>query len=274
MISLPRSVRFKNLPRWYGLSYQPKGRHSPQAIVFLITEKCARVIEPLLKITRIKDRYIDYFGGLFYETDLHTGFGFFSCVQFDGVEDGFVRLVMPIEEGTSPWMLAATYSILFSTLDFPSEEILKAGDRGRTQLLTITSHVQFEERLMNNAPMGGEMSPKLANWISKRGTTPTHLVDVEEAMAKVWNTFAPRKIKKEKRGPHPYPGFSVFVQKGGGLIVECPGNACDVSTLDWWEDKKGWGHKLGCHNLDSAIQQITILAGYAKIHDLAAKDLG
>ncbi len=55
----------------------------------------------------------------------------------------------------------------------------------------------------------------------------------------------------------------------------CPGDACDVSIYP----DQIYGDALGtksvrfaCHNLDSAAQQITLIAGIAKLCELARND--
>ena len=59
----------------------------------------------------------------------------------------------------------------------------------------------------------------------------------------------------------------------GRLFMDCPGNACgihpDSSHFRGEED----GYDFTCHNVDSSLQQFTLIAGLAALHDLARKQI-
>ena len=63
--------------------------------------------------------------------------------------------------------------------------------------------------------------------------------------------------------------FNAYVQKGH-FIINCPGDACGLHPSDWYAHE-GRGYEFSCHNVDSAIQQITLLVGLATLNDMARK---
>lgn len=60
--------------------------------------------------------------------------------------------------------------------------------------------------------------------------------------------------------------FNAYAEKGH-FIINCPGDACGLHPSDWYKHE-GNGYEFSCHNVDSAIQQITLLAGLATLHDM------
>lgn len=58
----------------------------------------------------------------------------------------------------------------------------------------------------------------------------------------------------------------------GRFNLKCPGNACEVSIYPdrLYGDNMGTRSvQFSCHNLDGAVQQITLLVGIAKLCELA-----
>ena len=58
--------------------------------------------------------------------------------------------------------------------------------------------------------------------------------------------------------------------KNGRLIMNCPGDACGIHPENWYEENDK-GYEFNCHNVDSPMQQITLLAGLAALHDEARR---
>lgn len=57
-----------------------------------------------------------------------------------------------------------------------------------------------------------------------------------------------------------------------GFILDCPGNSTGVFTGER-NRYVGIGSELICHNLDTPMQQITLLAGLAALHDTAREEI-
>lgn len=57
------------------------------------------------------------------------------------------------------------------------------------------------------------------------------------------------------------------------LYLQVPGDACDLGPDSVYEFQRADGYRLVSHNVDSSPQQLGLLMGLAKLHDLANKFL-
>lgn len=88
--------------------------------------------------------------------------------------------------------------------------------------------------------------------------------EVVYAMRSVWYA-----ISTPERRPYA-DAASGWVRENGAFSLNCFGDACDLSIYpDSYNGENYVSVEFGCHNLDSADQQLTLLAGLAKICELA-----
>ncbi len=73
------------------------------------------------------------------------------------------------------------------------------------------------------------------------------------------------EIMCDSAGGH--DGFRAYVSNGQ-VVLSCPGNACELSTDQPISGSDEMGSGISCHNLDSALQQLTLLAGFAALSTL------
>jgi len=57
----------------------------------------------------------------------------------------------------------------------------------------------------------------------------------------------------------------------GWLNVSCPGNACGLHPGVNCQMELGRGYEFSCHNVDSPMQQLTLLSALAVLHDLVRR---
>jgi hypothetical protein len=69
--------------------------------------------------------------------------------------------------------------------------------------------------------------------------------------------------------------FRILRLESGGLCIDCPGDACGIhpDTYAEYDIKEGRGYKFTCHNVDTPMQQITLIAGLAALHDCTRKEI-
>jgi len=70
-------------------------------------------------------------------------------------------------------------------------------------------------------------------------------------------------------------GFKAYMLRKGGVVLDVPGNACGIYNPpehDYGLPRKE-GCKFECHNVDSPMQQLTLLVGLAMLHDKARKEI-
>ena len=69
-----------------------------------------------------------------------------------------------------------------------------------------------------------------------------------------------RLLGKEKD----YGRYSCYT-RGGQVLLSCPGDATEIHTEDSRKIGDGTGEGITCHNLDSGIQQLTLLTGLSML---------
>ncbi len=150
------------------------------------------------------------------------------------------------------YSLAVLFNALFrpTEVDTPSDE---------KQLFTLRSVC---ERDRSGHSVGGHVSPTLMNYLE--GVCPSeeklsYLVEISKVMKHV-----DRVMNKKS---HKYDRFECYIN-GGQIVFTCPGDACEIHT----ERSKKIGDRRGegitCHNLDTSLQQLTLLSGLAALSSM------
>lgn len=112
--------------------------------------------------------------------------------------------------------------------------------------------------------VGGYMSPVAVRFLETYSDSydiSDHLPEVEKVMFDAY-----RQILGEVRY-YDESSFRCHV-RGGQIIFVCPGNACEIHTDINRKPLDGTGNEITCHNLDTAIQQLTLLSGLAMFSTL------
>jgi len=271
-----------DLQRWHGISFSGEGE-IPEIRV-LIWHECLDDVAKLLTMHRgIQDlKEVWKFGS--FEPNFQKGFGFDGAFREAFEEKGYTVLSAPLSNKVLHTAVSVTFLLeILSNLPYTFSSVLNEGasaddfpkDPHRNQLMQLVGFLR-RDMTMAAAPLGGAALPIFVDWVQKKiQEQHTHLPEVEEAMWLAWNAMSAKEFKVEKgKGPHPHFHFRARLgEENGAFFLETLGNACDVSTTDWWHRREGEGHDLDCHNLDSPIQQMSLLAGLAKMHDLASADL-
>jgi hypothetical protein len=261
-----------NLPRWFGLSFRFPTRTKPPAILFRLRESNLKYLNGLLAKHMYVEMYGEMLGTLLYTPNLSYMFGFDSCMVADGLVDGYWQLALPLKPKPSIFAAVASCSVLLDVLSTSFPEVRKGADPKRIQLLALRAWYNSNPSRLHMAPMGGFTAPMLRAWTEKEYEKRIKLPEVEEAMWQTWNALSEYPIKKRALSPSPFEGLTAYLKEKGSFFFDCPGNATSVFTDEWWDVGENRGHTLASHNLDSPLQQVTLLAGLAALHDLVDKD--
>jgi hypothetical protein len=129
------------------------------------------------------------------------------------------------------------------------------------QLFTMTSCCSQQSQ---GHSVGGYASPELVRFLHSFSTSwevqvelPTLIGAMKEA----------HRLMHGKLKAYYDQSFFAFT-RGGQFIISCPGNACEIHTEASQTVRDGHGDGITCHNLDSAIQQLTLLAGMGALTSL------
>jgi len=274
-------VALENIPRWYEISFL--GNHGPSILLRIHTEVLGELMEILKNLEYIKTLQEELkLQDFCFDFNQNVGFGAVLVNHGRGTTNrdyDFITLsgLVPKAKketdnkcdtcngkgkqggekcffcgGTGKdWKvdykntnaIAASFSILLHALDM-------------VQMKTSSKFVQL---LSVNTISGdrwgilGGISSDLRLLCKKRSKS---LHGVEEAMKKVWEkSFGLSDFEKND--------FRAYTEKGM-IVFNIPGDACGIGP-DRWEDDLGYG--FGDHNVDHPVQQLTLLAGLAALHD-------
>jgi hypothetical protein len=277
----------EQLPCWYELSLVFEGR--TPAIVLRLRNDYLESLQPIPPDAPI----INYVTGKYklpFGIDFTKDIGLDNCLRRAGTADEFTNFHVPIPVVKSRGPICSNcegkkrdrygscrfcdgtgyesvydhlrVDVLSATLAVVSM-IIQSADKETSspdpQLFTFRVN---HEKTMSGMGVYGDFGPEFVAWLTS--IAPRYFSEVSQKMCLVDNRMMGDAGYTERE-------FSVVVHEDGGLHLNCPGNACG---LDPSHSRVGeHGYEFGPHNVDSAVQQLTLLAGLAAIHDLARQEM-
>lgn len=206
--------------------------------------------------------YPDLFG------DIKFGYGSCGCARLQG-NDHYLYLPLT-SHPTSRRHVALTIQALTFALGLPFTKTVTSGDRQQEVILNTTCENGFYGHAV-----GGFLSESVIDWLksyvqekvqkmSAFEETPMH-PEVVAAMKATWCAVTKAELHRYNSDCE-----HSWVRKSGAFTLNCFGNACDLSVYpDQFLGASCEMVSIGCHNLDHTDQQLTLLAGLAKICQLA-----
>ena len=117
---------------------------------------------------------------------------------------------------------------------------------------------------MYGGSLHATVCPPLCVWLSQQEHDSDSL-EIVEAMKKVFWHMSSR--------PDPdsfdYVRFRAWMRQPKWINLDCPGNACGLDPDDYGNLSLERGYGLAPHNVDTPIQQLTLLSGLAALCQLA-----
>ena len=116
---------------------------------------------------------------------------------------------------------------------------------------------------------GGHISGEVLQWLRQQTVPGQDVVELPNTVVK-----AMRQAWRAAVGEGEFDGSKycrAIMHGSGRFSLQCMGDACDLSIYpgDIYDyDDKQWAD-FNSHNLDGAAQQVTLIAGLAKICELA-----
>lgn len=286
----------ENIPCWYELSWNVKYKKKP-VIILRVHREFIDSVEKFSNRSPIIGLFKKEFDFTKFE-GFHGNFGFDDAFKKLQEKDGFVEFMIPIpvveywtdndckncsgsgrdnlgngrcfsckgkgKESIYSWKpvyaVSASFSIFSRLSQFPEVETSSS----LPQLLQINTDT---EKGMHGTPLFGSFSPCFVKWLSsfKEGEIIPEMI---EAMKVVSNHMI---------GLSSYNKYDFRAQindEQGWLNVSCPGDACGIyKSGGCLGDKNDGGYKFSCHNMDTPMQQLTLIAGLAALHDKARKEI-
>lgn len=268
-------VLYQDMPTWYEMSYE-------NGILFIRIP--AKVYDSLTNqfqpTNPMKDRFLKEFPSPVENDDqlvfpLYPDqwiYGLSEDVTFIGESEGWITIKanLPVVMWnwdndqvywSSAYRVSASLAILFNLLRLYDDE-LEELPSCNYQLLTIEGLGVAQESY--GATLATIISPALTRWLSRFPDNYDH-PEIKEAM------ISAHCRMDGPLGPYQEYNFRAWLRKPYWINLSVPGNACGLDPSDYNEEK-GMGFKMLPHNTDSPIQQLSLLAGVAKIYQLARQD--
>jgi hypothetical protein len=155
---------------------------------------------------------------------------------------------------------SATLNIFFSFAEYVKTETSSP----LPQLMTINTCMGKE---MHGGSLGGEFSIPLVKWLRNNSDNFNSQVSVPAIEDAARIAFERMFGKSE----YLVSTFRALILSTG-LVISCPGNACEIDPGSYGPQETDRGYRFGCHNVDTFAQQLSLISGLACLHDLVRKE--
>lgn len=197
-----------------------------------------------------------------------TEFGYGRC-GFVNIGDGEARFEVELSGGEQLHCCTLSIKLLLMALAVP----LDKRPSNQMQQVDVEMRCDYDPIGYGHA-VGGYVSSRMIAWLRKQGRQSEngHNIPLPEetvkAMRQAWTAVCSDERKEWARE------CGGYIAPDGRFILGCFGNTCDIAiypdhTCGEMTDSFV---RFSCHNLDSADQQITLIAGLAKLCELARQD--
>jgi hypothetical protein len=267
-----------NTAKLYELSFVApyrKLRKHPQLVFALHVKHLPKIVELLEKLveryeahareycpeyTRLHSPIPDLFGNI--------EFGYGRCASITTRDE---EMLVHVNLHGGPRLRASTLTIHVLLLVF-CVLVEDKTPSNQSQQIDIQTRADHAAEVYGHA-VSGYVSPSMRRWLlrhvarAKEHSYAPLPQAVADAMYVTWKAVS---------GAEKMPPKNMFygsITSDGRFSLNCPGNACDLAI---YPDQVYGGIdtsvRFSCHNLDEAHQQLTLLAGLAKLCELARAD--
>jgi hypothetical protein len=153
--------------------------------------------------------------------------------------------------------VSATLSFLFEFMRFPEFET----SCSLPQLMCINT---VTIKGSHGGSTSGEYSQEAVRWMRRHG--PGEIPEMVSVMRTVWE-----KMDGRMKDFYQHSFRANLSNDRGWLCTDCPGDGCGLNPASSYMDRDT-GYEFSCHNTDTPMQQLTLLASLAALHDLMRKD--
>ena len=254
-----RMITQENVPCWYELSFVEDKK---PAIILRVHKEFITNLSPIPKDAPIIKLFMEEFKFRNFIGTFNKNFGFDDSFRRLGEKKNFVEFAVEIPKSKTSWQSAYAISASF-TVFTGLAKFLKVGTSAPfPQLMTIKTVTKED---MCGGSLSGEFSIPLVRWLVglyKKNSEPI-IPEIIEAMKIAYRYMV---------GLRRFDQFDFRARVAyeyGWLNISCPGNAAGLHPDDnaEFDMKRGLGYEFCSHNVDTPVQQITLLAGLATLHD-------
>jgi hypothetical protein len=257
----------RDLPSWYELSWQEE----PMSLIFKIHQDFINNSEPVPLGFPVIEALKKNLGLSGFEGDLSKDFGYENAFKNRGVDErGFVVLQAKIPEATNylgvnitDWHSSYALSASLMILTMYAHHLEKETSSNSKQLFVLKTNTSDERY-----GLSGTISLTLHNWLKENKE------NVNKEMISAMKSAYQRMLGKDADST--INNFIVLQWENGAINAGCLKSRWGMSPHFTAESDigLGYGYKIEGYNLDNPMQQITMVAGLAALHDCARKGMG
>jgi hypothetical protein len=153
--------------------------------------------------------------------------------------------------------ISSSLAVFLNALQFPIEE--GDADTPHKQLFTLTSGCEWRA---HGHSVGGYASPEFLRFLESMSDSYDKMI-VLPSVVKVMKHVHQIIYGKV----HKFDRFSCYTRRGQ-IILDSPGDACQIHTEPDRAYGSGAGDSITCHNLDTGMQQLMLLSGMGELASL------
>jgi hypothetical protein len=256
--------------------------YTPPEIIFIVEE--SRLPEVVTRLQQVIERQAsDISDYLEIDTSVFSfpfpdllgkrSLGYRSC-GYVTIEAGKAYFRLPLRPYPWTYRTSLTISLLAKALQIPFGEY-REGERKQDVILMVMC--EKSRTAGGGHSTGGWVSQRVLRWLKAYATkvapgygrgydVPMHPLVIQAQQA-TWHAINTSDMQKYGSPQE----IRSRVYDDGSFFLKCSGNACDLGVYpcDYSDRNDSELISFGSHNLDTAQQQLTLLAGLAKICELA-----
>ena len=262
-MKLFKTITRENVPCWYELSFRVEDKKP--AIILRIHKDFIVNSSPIPKDAPIIKLFMKEFKFKFKNWSFNGNFGIDDSFRRLGEKDNFVEFAAEIPKSKTSWQAAYAISASFNVFSSLWGSFSKTETSAPFPQLMIIKTMTRKGAC--GCSLSGKFSIPLVKYLAslyRENSGPTSILPMIEAMITTY------KYMMVGLGRYSQFDFRAKIAyEYSWLNVGCPGNACGLGPADSaeFDMERGWGYEFQSYNVDTPIQQITLLAGLAALHD-------
>jgi hypothetical protein len=281
--------------RLYGLSFVPHKARScrPPQLVLVTPVAIAQVVQEILSVrptndlvdadSYLKSGYTASWSPTLlnhlYPEEFRGKFGYGYCCALE-LEDDEVRFVFPLVRELAHEIVLTLHALFraFWSFEGQMERVGESVSSNHLQLMMLTTRCELNSPAGWGHMVNGFMYPALTTYLARLESDDQRQAlekSVTLALTQTALALQPQQ-DMSKRDTRKYieDYCGVRIESDGRFIMGCPGDACDIAIYPDSYYGPDEISNLGCHNLDTSIQQLILLSGLAALHDAVTAEIG